>query len=367
MNFSRHLTRATASAVAILALGLWPGDAAATSPTTTPAPVADDTTAAAGELPELVQSWTLTPGGSADGDEAGSRPNLSYQVDPGSVVNDSVIVYNLGNTKMDFRLYATDAFNNDDGEFDLLAGDQVPVDAGSWVTLAQEGIVLDPGQQATIPITISVPVDATPGDHVGAVVASNVAVSDNGDGQVVNVDRRTGTRLYIQVGGPLIRELAVTDVQTTYNQALNPLGGSAEVTFRVENRGNVRLGGTPSVSIAGPLGLGRSSMTLPPLTELLPGQDVTLTTKLADAPALFLDSTTVRIEPVEPADIDGVQPALGKDRTFAPPIFTILVLFALFLIVMARRAYRRRRARETAAAEPEIVVLQPRERQPQHQ
>jgi hypothetical protein len=353
--------------LALLSFGLWTGHAAASVPPVETPPASDDTTPpAAEERPELVQSWTLTPGGSA-GNEAGSRPNLSYQIAPGTVIEDTVIVYNLGNTAMDFRIYATDAFNNDDGEFDLLAGDAVPVDVGSWVTLAQEGIVLPPGKQATIPITISVPVDATPGDHVGAIVASNVAVSDNGDGQIVNVDRRTGTRMYIQVEGPLIRELAVTDLHTTYHHALSPFGGKADVTFRVENRGNVRLGGSPSVSIAGPLGLGKKTITLPPLTELLPGQDVALTATIDGAPALVLDSTTVRIAPVEPEDVGGVQPAIGKDRTFAPPISVLLILLAFLLAVLARRQYRRHRNAVGTAMEPEPTITQQPERQPQHQ
>ena len=365
---------AAAAAVALFTLTLSTGHAAASTPPVEPAPapigVAPSPTGEAtteGVPVEVVQSWTLTPGGSDDGDEAGSRPDLSYQVAPGTVIEDTVIVYNFGNVTMDFAVYATDAFNNDDGEFDLLPGAEVPVDVGSWVTLAQEGIVLEPGKQATIPITITVPVDATPGDHVGAIVASNVTVSDNGDGQVVNVDRRTGTRMYIQVGGPLVRELAVTDLETTYQHALNPLGGSADVTFRVENRGNVRLGGTPSVSIGGVFGIGKQTITLPPLTELLPGQDVLIAVPLEDVPAMVFNFTNVRIEPVEAPEIGGVEPAIGKDRTFAPPIAVLMMLLAAVLGLLAHRAYRRHRRAEESADAVEPVAEQQPERQPQHQ
>ncbi|TPW13468.1 MAG: hypothetical protein FD127_2003 [Acidimicrobiaceae bacterium] len=369
MKTSRHhIMRATAAAVALLSFGLAAGHARASVPPSEPIPATDASTPPVdGALPEMVQSWTLTPGGSADGDQAGSRPNLAYQVDPGTVIEDTVIVYNLGNVPMRFRIYATDAFNNDDGEFDLLPGEDVPVDVGSWVTLAQQDMVLPPGKQAVVPITITVPVDATPGDHVGAIVASNVAVSDNGDGQVVNVDRRTGTRMYIQVGGPLIRELAVTDLQTTYDGTANPLSGTADVTFRVENRGNVRLGGTPIVQVSGPLGIAKRAVTLPPLTELLPGQDVTLTAKLDDVPALLLAFTTVRIEPVEDAEVGGVETAIGKDRTLALPVGVLLLLAALLLAWMARRAYRRHRAHDRVAVAPQPSAEARPELEPQHQ
>jgi hypothetical protein len=292
---------------------------------------------------EFVASWTLTPGGSADGDEAGSRPNLSYQVAPGTTFEDTVIVYNLGNVPLDFAIYATDAFNNDDGEFDLLPAEDPPVDVGSWVALADDQLTLPPGKQATIPITVTVPVDATPGDHVGAIVAANTVLSDNGDGPVFNVERRTGTRMYVQVEGPLLRELGVTDVETDYRGALNPVGGTAAVTFRVENRGNVVLGGTPTVSIAGPAGVGKRSLTLPPMTDLLPGEDVTLTAELEGVPAAFINTTEVVIEPVESTEVGGVEPAVGRDRTFAPPISVLLILLAALLALVAWRAFRRHR------------------------
>ena len=87
-----------------------------------------------------------------------------------------------------------------------------------------------------MPITITIPEGAAPGDHVGANLASNAAVSTGGDGQTITLDHRTGTRLYLRVNGPLVPELVVADVQTSYSPALNPLGGTAEVTYTVEPR-----------------------------------------------------------------------------------------------------------------------------------
>ncbi|MFN6119867.1 MAG: WxL protein peptidoglycan domain-containing protein, partial [Actinomycetes bacterium] len=222
MNLGRHLGSrrlATRLAACLVPLGLALALAASvsasmpppepTAPAGTPADETQDESPQAAAPVEFVQSWTLTPGGGPDGAQAGSRPNLSYQLAPGTSVDDIVVVYNLGNTPLDLRVYATDAFNNDDGDFDLLPGDELPSDVGSWVLLATDRVTLAPGTQATIPIRITVPPDASPGDHVGAVLASSVSTFDNGDGTVVDVDRRTGTRLYIQVDGPLNPQLAV--------------------------------------------------------------------------------------------------------------------------------------------------------------
>src|SRR5262245_12940729 len=74
-----------------------------------------------GSVPDdtgIVHSWALAPGdGSA---EAGERPNLSYQLPPGGEVHDIVTLYNFSNVELTFRVYATDAYNNEDGSFDLL-------------------------------------------------------------------------------------------------------------------------------------------------------------------------------------------------------------------------------------------------------
>ncbi len=318
---------------------------------------------------EFVQSWTLTAGGGADGSEIGSRPNLTYQLAPGAVIEDSVVVFNLGNLPMLFRVYATDAFNNDSGDFDLITGDEAPVDAGAWIDLVQDEIALEPGQQATIPFTLTVPTDARPGDHVGAIVASNTTSADSGGGQVVDVERRTGTRLYVQVDGPLQPDLAVRALSTDYDHSANPLGGSAEVTFVVENRGNVRLGGTPVVSVGGPFGIGKREIELPAIAELLPGQEIDFTTTLEDVPALFLDTTVVRIDTEDPAERGGAEALEFTSRSFVPPITVLLLLMLLALVVLARRAFGRRRAASIPVApiaRPIDAGVDPR-REPQHQ
>jgi hypothetical protein len=351
---------AFAALAAIVSLTIVVGAApAGAAPVDPSIPATDEGTSVDGQVPsdqsagqevEIVQSWTLTPGGGQEGDDASNRPDLTYQVAPGTTVSDTVIVYNYGNVPMLFRVYATDAFNNADGQFDLIPGAEVPSDAGSWVSLVLEELTLAPGKQATIPFTLQVPIDATPGDHVGAIVAANVVQTDNGDGQIVNVERRTGTRLYVQVDGPLNPELAVVDLTTDYHHAVNSFSGSADITFTIENRGNVRLGGAPTVSMSGPFGLGKKSITLPDIAELLPGETIDLSAELTGVPALFLDTTTVSIDAVDRGSRGDGKSVISKDRSFVPPVFVMLLALAILLGVLARRAYLRRRRASTPIA-----------------
>jgi hypothetical protein len=343
----RRLLATIVGTVAVLGCLVPSAAAAPGEPTDPNAPTDTTPVDDAGGATGAVQSWTLTPGGGPDGGDAGSRPNLTYQVAPGTAIQDSVIVYNFGNVTTTFDIYATDALNNDDGEFDLLSRDEVPVDVGSWVSLGATSVTLEPMKQATIPITITVPLDATAGDHIGGIVAAvttaSTTQSETGNEQIINVERRTGTRVYLQVNGALNAKFAVADADITasYDYAVNSFSGAADVSFRVENRGNVRLGGVPTLKVSGPFGLGGTTVTLPEITPLLPGQDVTITTRVEGVPALFFMKAEVSIEPKTFSSVGETPAARGVASFLAVPVTVLLLLLLAFVATMLVRAVRR--------------------------
>jgi len=334
------------SAVTLVAVSLSCGLTLTASASTPPPPTEPESGSDAGQATEIVESWALVPGGGPNGEEIGTRSALAYSAAPGTVVEDSVVVVNYGNVPAVYTVYAADAKNNEDGGFDLLPGDQASTDLGSWISVSQTEVAVPPGRQAVIPITISIPLDATPGDHVAGIVASNPTESETNSGPSVIVDRRTGVRVYLRVDGPLDPSLAITDLTTTYHHAVNSLSGSADVSFTVENRGNVRIGGTPTVSIGGPLGLGTKKLQLDTFEEILPGQRANFSVRLEGVPALFLNTTTVSISPDPQAGADLPKAFVGKDRFFAPPITFLVILFAVALGVLGWRRLRGRRADE---------------------
>ena len=289
---------------------------------------------------QITESWTLAPATSAS--EVGNRPNLSYTIEPGETVKDAVTVYNLGNVPLIFSVYATDAFNNDDGTFSVLPGDKKPTDVGTWFTLDQNLISVPPGQQTTIPFTLEVPRDATPGDHVGAVLAASPTKGTGDSGETITLDRRTGTRLFVRVAGPLRPELAITNMESDYDQGVNSFDGTTTVKFRVENRGNVRMNGNPVVEVGGPLGALSKTVKLPAISELLPGEHADLSVHVTGVPALMANSTKVSIRP----ESDGVSAAPTSSASttqFAPPITLMLLFLVAILVLLAMRQRRRRK------------------------
>lgn len=289
--------------------------------------------------PAVVNSWALTPSGATPG-QPGTRPNLSYELAPGAVMTDSVTLLNYSNVQLTFRVYPTDAFNNVDGQFDLLPGDKEPVDAGSWVTLPQANITVPAFASATLPITVSVPPDATPGDHAGAILAASEAEGSGPDGKIITLDRRTGSRLYVRVAGPVSPTLDIEQIQGTYHPTLNPLAGTLDIAYTVRNTGNVRLAAKQRLAVKAPFGPAIRRSTPVDVPELLPGNSVTLTATFKSVPATALLGTSITLTPLGAGD-PGAAETTGSGRTYALPWSVLALLLVVFLLQRARKAYRR--------------------------
>jgi hypothetical protein len=308
--------------------------------------------------PAVVNSWALTPAGSTPG-EPGARPNLSYEMAPGARVDDAVTLLNYSNVTLTFRVYATDAFNNVDGQFDLLPGDRAPVDAGAWVTLPQANITVPAQSAATLPITVVVPPDAAAGDHGAAILASVTAEGTGSDGKIITLDRRTGSRLYLRVAGPLTPGLDIENIRTTYRPALNPLGGEVDTTYTVRNTGNVRLAARQRVTLHAPFGVTLDTATPADVPELLPGGAVTLTASFKGIPATGLLTTRIALAPrAAPGSpgLDGLAERRGSRRVIAIPWTPVALVLAAGLSLRARRAYRRHQAGATGKSAPMQTV-----------
>lgn len=316
------------------------GGGTTTTPTTTPpgVPVPPG--------PTEVHSWALAPGDGTK--QAGERPNLSYELPPGGVADDVVTLYNFSNVPLTFNLYATDAYNNEDGAFDLLPFDQKPKDVGKWFTLGASTLTVPAGKQASFPIRVKVPPDARPGDHAGAVLASSFTEGTGPEGDVINVDRRTGSRVYVRVAGPTVSTLAVENLRTTYKPTLNPLSGTATVHYRVRNTGNVRLAAVHQASVGGPLGLGRKSAEEETITELLPGESVDIEKAFDGVPATVVAVTHVDLQPQALGGrSNDLEPSSRKGYDLAIPFALLALVLILILLSYARSSYRRHREEDT--------------------
>ncbi|MEU7606016.1 DUF916 domain-containing protein [Streptomyces sp. NPDC041003] len=230
------------------------------------------------------------------------RAYFFHQGAAGTSLADSVTILNSSDKDLTFQIFATDAMNTPaGGAFALLPVETRPKDVGAWIALPPEtaGTVTVPAKgRKDIPFTVKVPADATPGDHVGGIVALNTAVEGvQQDGKVqVGVKRSVGARLYFRVPGPLTPGLSVEDVRISRSAPLLPWvkDARATVSYTLVNRGNVVV--EPKVTVSAEGLFGRDVLDRPARElklTLLPGQRIELTEPWPDAPQS--DWVTVRI------------------------------------------------------------------------
>ncbi|MBD0740452.1 WxL protein peptidoglycan domain-containing protein [Streptomyces sp. CBMA29] len=302
--------------------------------------------------------WSVFPApaaGAADPGATGQeRQFFTLQADPGTTVKDKVSVSNLSTAPMTFRLYGADAYNTPrDGGFAVRGPDETNRDVGTWIRLAKTTLTVPPRTRADIPFTLTVPANASPGDHPGAIVALDTR-TDEGSGKVaVGVRRAVGARVYLRVGGPSLAALSVEHLTVSHGGPLLPGTGSTAATihYTLVNRGNVTLSPRLAVKATGLFGrtlLNRPARDLP--LELLPGQQVSLTEKWAGAPAF--DRVSVRLT-VSTAT-GGVNERDTASYLVAPWLAVGLVLAGLAVLVVwyVRRWRSRHPAAEAAEAPP---------------
>ncbi|MCK1796946.1 hypothetical protein MTQ01_13160 [Streptomyces sp. XM4193] len=148
--------------------------------------------------------WTARPlsSGRAEGD----RPLVYLEGAPGSVLNDTLVLTNSAQQARTYRLSGAEAQGFGESE------------AKKWVGFAEDRIRVPARTRAEIPFSVTVPGNAPPGDHPGAVRVA-------GPGGAVDVPLR------LRVTGRTLPALALQDVRID----------GERVRYTLVNRGNTVL------------------------------------------------------------------------------------------------------------------------------
>lgn len=325
--------------VAVL-VGVLPAGAVSAEPT--PSPSASTPPSPGGQA----LTWGVAPSGRNGPD---GRAAFTYKLDPGADLTDHVGVSNYSDQPATVDLYASDAFTTPAGGFDLLPADRQPTDVGAWVVFDPQHrrLVLPPRSRVDVPFRLSVPRDATPGDHAGGIVTSIAGAGADSDGNRVRVDRRVGARVYLRVTGDLAPALTVERLDARHTGVANPFaGGTVTATYRVRNTGNVRLTGRPRVAAAGPFGILGRTADAPDLPEILPGGEYTATVEVRGVAPLFrlgveLDLTPVAVNTAVPVRTAGSDTAVWA-WPWSQALLLALIGGAAWLFLRRRRAIARR-------------------------
>ena len=303
-------------------------------------------------------SWTVRTALSKYGS---GRPKFTYTIKPGEQLTDGIDIANKGRAKIRLKIYAADGFTTDTGGFDILTPDKPSKGIGAWVKPAVTHVTIPAGGQVQIPFTMTVPANATPGDHLGGIVTVLDQRDSSGSGTVIH--RRVGLRIESHVSGEVRSRLAVENLKVDYD-GHNPFGtGSAVVSYTVHNTGNTALGGLQKVQVAGGLGLSAQTVNGARLPTLLPGESWEAKTSVDDVRAMLWVSTKVTVTPVV-TDAAGststLEPIEASTRTVVSAwSFVILAGFVLGLVLLVWLtvvAVKRGRLRSKAKVDAKVAA-----------
>jgi uncharacterized membrane protein len=220
------------------------------------------------------------------------------------------------------------------------------------VTLESETLDIPAGQSATVPFTLTVPADATPGDYSGGI-----ATSFDGTGSTVAVTYRLSSRVDVRVPGELQVAHEVSDLQVDMGSTWSLLSPS-EVTLRytLTNTGNSRLYSNESIRTSGPLGL-LSRTTSTTLEEVLPGSTVERTVTV---PAWAAAWNSIELT----SSSSGVDETRGtsvtlEESTFAVSWSWVIVIAAVLVLGIWLGVLRSRRRDRTTEADAATTAASP--------
>jgi hypothetical protein len=307
-------------------------------------------------------SWRAAPAAAATGGAAftfepvpapntqAPRSSFRYSLKPGGTLTDSVLLTNLTDQPEEFEIWAADAYNTPRSGYLALRPATYPkTGVGRWITLpVSAGVhVLPAATSATLTFELAVPPNATPGDHVGGIVALDVTPQPVTGGKTqFLVHQGIASAVFVHVIGPLHPSAAVVAVDVAQSEP--PLGfapgtSHAFVAYKLENTGNTLLDGTATVRVTDVFGRTVKTFKPTPVAEFLPGQTFTVVEpKWQPLPFVGPEHVTVVFRPTGAAIASGA-------TTFwiVPWLLLVLVLAAL-----AGWAWRIRRRRQRGRAGP---------------
>lgn len=328
--------------------------------------------AAEGETDAAASEWSIQPSTSTGPD---GRPRFDYAVAPGTTITDWISISNYSEHELTFRVHAADGITEyDTGGFTLIEPDEASTDLGAWTSVDSGAAVcadsddqvekdcarslgvmvtIPAGQRADLPFTVTVPADATPGDHAAGVVATLESSSADQASQV-NLSQRVGSRIYLRVDGELNPGVKVVGDVASYDGRLNPtVPGSTEVGFDVTNTGNTRISAETAVKVSGPFGIDLGTVTPDPVRNLLPGQTAHVVVDVPDVWPSGLQFASIDVTPVAADGLDGdplPEPTSERAIAWAVPWPVVLIALAGVAWFVWRRV-RRHRDEEIMAAE----------------
>jgi hypothetical protein len=298
-----------------------------------------------------------------------TRSSLNFQMDPSASLSDHIALVNIGAKPLRIAVYAADGTTTATGAVGYGSRAEPGNGARSWITFGPAkrsslSVLVKPRSTSAVPISISPPKNATPGDHLVGVFASITAKARvrGAHGASPDIEQRVALRTFVRITGKLRSALSVHDLTASYHGSANPVGtGSTTVSYTVTNTGNVSLGAQQALSVNGLFGGTGSVPSLSAVPVLLPGSSYPVKVKVPGVrPEIFMHAkVTLTPEGVTGSVDPRETPFATSASFFAVPWVLLGVLVVLLALIVFGILWRRAHppnARHQRRGAPKVLV-----------
>ncbi len=162
----------------------------------------------------LTSLWTLTTSLHVDAsvgilpqgtniNDKNDRGWFVYQVAPGSITEDVVVLTNNSNSETVVELKGRDSEITSDGAFTVVSNSLENKSAGGWIRLDAEKYSIPAAQSIEVPFKIQVPQDASAGEYGAGLAVQEIGDEAGVQSGNVTIKTRNAVRMYIAVEGDL--------------------------------------------------------------------------------------------------------------------------------------------------------------------
>lgn len=145
-------------------------------------------------------------------------PYFVFNLQAGATIHSQVRITNTGTARGSVALYPVDATTGQTSGVVYRSRQDRRADVGSWVTVGTSQLTLDPKQSQTVAFTVTVPASVRPGQHVGGLVAENLALQNGSgtspsSGVQINIQHLSIVAVQVNLPGPQAQRLDATSLQ----------------------------------------------------------------------------------------------------------------------------------------------------------
>jgi len=158
-----------------------------------------------------------------------------HTAEPGTVIKEGVVVINNTKELKTAQVYAVDSTPSTGGAFACEQLSQTKDDVGAWIKLEKSEVTLNSGTNELVPFTITIPKNASVGEHNGCIIIQEKKPSRAGEAGV-RLSTRLGLRVALTIPGKLTRQLKMIGFTVKKRD-----DGSLLLHPEVKNLGNVSI------------------------------------------------------------------------------------------------------------------------------